>query len=742
MVVMSLGCCFVLPFLNLLLVISVHCNNVPDGVQVECRDRYLWVSIEKPLADRIFQIEALDDTGVYPIMEKYASECGYTHTYDDASGNAILRASYLSCHTDNPTDEVFVFNFNLITSDQGAVSVPLSKTCTLSLPWSNREVICEHKYMEVSVRNVHCASNGETSNSSTSSVAHESATNGFKVLFLKGGEEVASLSIGDARMLGYVIDATAERIVFRAAYGQPHSEIKKINGIPVEVAHATVFFRRSWTVVMIDLTGACTSNLGSFDGEKLLWKTPMVMTPLLYDHSGFVSEHIRFGVKGQLLDDSTIRDWGYMLDISGDSVWIGVPYSANGGHRWSFVEDNTYSEYYWVSLYYEHVFMDGSGHLTRFRQVKKLTSPLLLQVPFTIDQTILEEHYFTVYLGNFPYDVELFDVVLNGEPFSVPEAIQSGYPIARVPHSNGTHAYVLRVPFEDPVVPKMYFSEGILQYSLNINYTLNIIPHDPYYHSASVIAQIKDVFPPDFNGVCTETGIIFKMDHQKLGYLWEIGIGHYPLTTELAAHRGYLLHNDSRRLTLEVPVFTLGYIYEDINLKQFFGTFEILSRDAKTLEIQKSAAKRCLFRTDELIVCSPDGVMTVVANVTAPLPEAEPSRATITYENEILVNRGLFPEGAPVITRDADFRLTVQCYYPVHDFNQLFVDRKFKSETPGFGSINQASDLTVKHMPKQTTPPNVPKQTTPHVPKQKTPPTVATATTKLGPVQYVRVTLG
>ncbi|XP_035264198.1 uncharacterized protein LOC118222599 [Anguilla anguilla] len=781
MVAMPLGFYFVVCLLTLLLAVSVHCNNVPEGVSVECRDRYLWVSIEKPLADRLVQIEAFDDTGVYPITEKYKSECGYTCTYDDLTGNSILRASYLSCHTHNPTDEVFVFNFNLIIRDYDVmVSVPLSKTCTLSLPWSPREVICEHKYMEVSVRNMPCTSSGETSEiwGATLSVAHESATHAYKVLFLKGGEEVASMSIDDARMHGYVIDATEERIVFRAAYAQPDSEIKMINGIPVEVVHATVFFRRSWMVMIIDLTGACTTNLSSFDGERLLWETPMVLTPLMYNHSGFMSQQMRLGLEGQLLDMSTMNDWGYLLDIIGDSVWISVPYSAKGGYRWSFVQQNTYHEYYSVNLYYEHVFMDGSGRLTRFRQVKKLASPLLFQVPFTIDQTIIEEHHFTVYLGNFPYDVELLAVVLNGELFTVPEAILSGYPITNIPHSNGTHAYVIRVPFEDALVQKMYFSEGFLQYSLAINYTLNIMPQDPYYHSASVIAQIKDVFPPDFNGVCTETGIIFKMDHQKAGYLWEIGIGHYPLSTELAAQRGYILHNDSQSLILEVPVFTIGYIYEDISLTQFFGTFEILSRDAKTLEIQKSTAKRCLFKTDELIVCSPNGVVTVVASMTVTLPKTEPRRATlldancgpeefdgtrvlfafkvntcgtrvmvddsyVTYENEILVNRELLPEGAPVITRDADYRLTVRCHYPVNDVHQLFVDRKFKSETPGFGSVTQTSDSakTTKYVPKQSTlPPHVPKRTT-------APPTTVTTvsqkvTTEYVPVRYIRVTLG
>ncbi|KAJ8416656.1 hypothetical protein AAFF_G00325340 [Aldrovandia affinis] len=797
MAAMPLGFYLVsVPLLYLMSLVSVQCTNVPEGVFVECRDRYLWVSIEKWFADRIVRIDAVDNSGAYPITGKHSSECGYTHA-SSLHGHKVYRASYLSCHTENQNDEVFVFNFNFIIIDHDGREVPvdMSQTCTLPLPWSAREVICESNYMEVSVRrDVPCTPGEGTSQETWNtaiSVAHASATPAWKVVFIKAGEEVSSMPISDARILGYVIDATVERIVFRAAYAKSHAEIKMVSGIPVEVIHATVFFRQKWMVVVMDLTAACTSNLGfwSFGGERLVWETPKVMTPLIYNHSGFASAHIRLGVDAWLLDESTMTDWGYTLDVSEDLVSIGIPYAAKGGYRLSFVQHNLYHEYYSVSLYYEHLFMDDGGTATRLRHVQRMTSPLLHQVPFTIDQTILEEHTFTVYLGNIPYDVELAEVNLNGEPFTVAEAIQSGYPITKVPHSDGTHAYVIRVPFEDSIVPKLYSSEGILQYSLAINYTLNIMPRgDSYYYSASVIAQIMDVFPPGFNGVCTKKSIIFKMDHKKLGYLWEVGIGHYPLTPKLAAHRGYILQNNSQSLTLEVPVFTIGYTYEDISLRQFFGTFELLSRDAKTLQIQKSTAKRCLFRTDELIVCSPDGIMTVVASVAAVLPVAEPIRATlldatctpkevddirvlfafgvntcgttvtvddsyVSYENEILINRQFLPEEAPVITRDADFRLTVQCYYPVNDVNRLFVDQKFKSETPGFGSITQTTSPPVKHVPKttpadvpKTTPADVPKTTPPDVPKQTmpSPSTVKTvfntrAPTDFGTVTYVRL---
>ena len=43
----------------------------------------------------------------------------------------------------------------------------------------------------------------------------------WRVMLLEDGQEV-SMSVGEARAIGYGIDATTDRIVFRSGYLQPH----------------------------------------------------------------------------------------------------------------------------------------------------------------------------------------------------------------------------------------------------------------------------------------------------------------------------------------------------------------------------------------------------------------------------------------------------------------------------------------------------------------------------------------
>ncbi|XP_030635000.1 zona pellucida protein AX 4 [Chanos chanos] len=698
--------------------------------EVECTDRYLLISVPLPSSGLEPHFEAVDVDGFHLITQQYGSECGYTYSVLPLLGRVFLRASYFSCHADNQNDEVFTFKFKLITVDrEGEEStLNISKTCSLTLPWAPREVICEENYMEVSVKSdLPCPYTGTFKEDLTTalSVAQGSAVSAWQVMFLGDGHLPEAMSTEEASNMGYFLDATTGRVVFRSSYGQRHSVIEMINGLAVEVLRPTIFFRQRWMVIMVDLVVACTLNDGSFDGASLSWETPMVVAPLVSGLPGFESQQIRVGMNGQLLDEQTAIDHGYTIAADMRTVEISVPYAAEGAFRKSFVMENVYHEFHLVQLRYEHVFVDDSGVETRHNQIRPLVTPLLDQHPFTVNQTVLKERIFTVFVGNFPFDVELVTVVFNGYNFTLPDAIERGYSITKIPFSNNTHGYTVKVPFEDSVVTKMYLHEGVLQYSLDINYTLSIMPKgEQYYHLASVVADIKDVFPPAFSALCTDSGISFKLDHTEFDYLWEVCIGQYPLTQQLADHCGYIMHNDSQTLTLNVPLFTTGYIYENITLQQFFGTFEVISRDAKSLEIVQSTAKRCPFNTSELIVCSTSGVMTVVSDVSKAVPEADHTRITlldktckpkqmdenrvlftfglntcgtrvlvnklyVTYENEIVFDMALASVKKPVVTRELSNRLIIKCVYPVHGINRLFVDRKFRAEAPGMGSIQQ-----------------------------------------------------
>uniref|UniRef100_UPI003AB0AA8A zona pellucida protein AX 4 n=1 Tax=Centroberyx gerrardi TaxID=166262 RepID=UPI003AB0AA8A len=694
---------------------------------MECRDRYFMITADLSFTGEEPSFEAVDGTGVYPITELYAAECGYSISVLPLPGHVELRASYFSCHVDNKDDKVFMFNFNLITHDEvkGKVTYALNKTCSPSLPWSPREVTCEVNYMEVSVKgDMACPSATKMDDWNTAlKTAYTTASSDWQVMFQKAGQQLSPMTLSEARKQNYMFDVTDGRLVFRTPYGQPDSFTTMVDDVPVEVVHPTLFSRQTWIVLMVDLVAACSMHEGSYDGSHLVWETPEVLHPLAYGLSGLESSQVNMGVSGGLLEQP-IAEKGYIMEKHGAKVQISIPYNAEGGYRKSFVADNLYHEFYIFHLYLEQMFYDEDHVDTRLRLFRQLATPMLSRPAFTSNRTILEERMFTVCLGDVPEDVDLVSIQLNGQDFAVPLINASSLAISKVLQPNYTHGYTLRVPFDNAVVLTQLSKDGILQHTLDINYTLAILPeNEAYYHLASVVALITDVFPPSFEAVCSENGISFKRDHQPYDYLWQVYIGPEPLTAELAAEKGYTMHNDSQSLLLYVPLFTDGYTYKDIGLKTFFGTFNILIQDPKTLEVQGSSVKTCPFTTAELIVCSTDGKVAVVVDVSMAIPsggiparmslqdrhcgpkEADNTRVRfsfalnscgtrvklgkdyVTYENEILFNQKHLTVKKPLVARDATEKVTFKCTYSLAGLHRLFSVHRFESDTPGVGRI-------------------------------------------------------
>ncbi|KAK1890432.1 Zona pellucida sperm-binding protein 2 [Dissostichus eleginoides] len=636
---------------------------IPDGVlRMECHDRYFMIAVDPSFTGDEPHFEAVDETGAYAITRQYAAQCGYSINVHPLPGHVELRASYFSCQTQNKDDEMFTFNFNLNVTQEGKeVTYPLNKTCSPSLPWSPREVTCETNYMEVSVRSeVTCPSGTKKDDWNSLKPAHRSTTSDWQVMFQTDDVQLPPMNISDARKQGYVFLLTEGRLVFRAPYGQPDSFSTEVNGVPVEAVHATIFSRQSWVVLMVDFVAACSMDEGLYhESGYMMWETPEMLYPNLD------GQQVNVGLKGELVAQPVAEERGYIVGKQNNTIQICIPENAEGRYRKSAVDEDLY-EFYVYHLYLEQILVDEDRVETRIRFLRTLATPLLPSPIFAENQTVLEENMFTVYLGDVPEDVQ-------------------------------------------PVVLQQFSkTDAVLHYILNINYTLTVLPEkDLYYHMESVVALVTDVSPPQFDAVCTESGISFKLDHRPFDYLWEITIDSDLLTSELADQHGYIMSNDSN-------------IQEHI-LEGIFGTFEIIMRDLETSEVQGSTIKTCLFSTTELIMCSTDGRMTVVADLALAIPNGNPARTNlrdkycgpketdgsralfsfslnscgsaiklnsenVIYQNEIFYSKKFLRPGK-VVSDNATERVTMQCTYPLSGLHRLFSVYRFESDAAGIGSL-------------------------------------------------------
>ncbi|XP_077366418.1 uncharacterized protein LOC144010140 [Festucalex cinctus] len=710
-------------------------TNAKVEVEWACRDRYLWIHV---LSKETVQFEAIDPNGVHPISNSVASRCGYTVSAFKESGSSTFRASYYSCFTVIQDDQVFTFQFNVMVSDGGSkwLSQPLSAVCS-SLSLVHREIVCEEDYMEVNVqREASCAVQpgpaGKVAQVALSQ-ALNAASAASQLMFLQADGQLTPVSITEAESRGYSLTLTAQRAVLRAPYEVSDAQLIKVDGIPVVVVGVFLFYKRQLMVTMIDMSMACTVNSASYDGAQLVWDVPRVLRPLLDEGAMFKSLQHRLEVAGVMLDEKSAAAKGFSLVRKENLVQILVPFGAEGGYRESLVVNNMYKETFVISVLYEHRFsveyQDGSSVETKLRILRVLQTPLICQRPFSVDQTNGDKERFSFYLGNIPSDVILEEVQVNKQVLLM-ETTGSGLIVTPVVNLNGSRAYELRLPFSHSVVQRTYMGAGVVQYSIDVNFTLTtMLQRESYYHHILIKAEVFHAYPPKITAQCLDGGILFSVVMPPgAESLWEVGVDSQALTAQLADQRGYKLLNDSQEISLEVPVFSIGYMYEDINLSNFYGTFKLLLRDARTLEVQTSTSKHCLFKTEDMIVCSADGTITVVTTPTSTWPKVKPestslldptcrpketdatrvlfefkldscgTRTTVgdymVYENEILHDRQLIADGPNFISRDSQFKLTVRCFYPLSGINRLTADRVTRAQTIGFGSIDIFGSLT------------------------------------------------
>ncbi|XP_061669020.1 uncharacterized protein LOC133496926 isoform X2 [Syngnathoides biaculeatus] len=710
------------------------------AVQVEwaCRDRFLWIQV---MSKEPVRFEAVDGDGAHAIGAAVASRCGYSIGASDAGGRTTFRASYYSCFTAIQDDKVFSFQFNVMAGDGASerTSRPVSAVCS-GPSRLRREMVCEEDYMEVNVqREASCAARPGPAWEGAVSQALTTASRAARLMFRQGDGRLTSMSVAEAESGGYGLTLTAERAVLRAPYKAAEAQLTQVDGIPVVVVGAFLFYKRQLMVLTIDMTMACTVNSAFYDGARLVWDVPRVLRPLVEEGATFKSLQHSLKVGGVGLDEQSAAARGFSLVQQERLVQILIPFGAEGGYKKSSVVDNVYKETFVISLLYEHRFsaayQDGSSVDTKLQILRVLQTPPLCRQPFSLNQTDSDEGLFRIYLGNIPSDVILEEVTVNRKQM-LAEATEGGFVVSPVVHLNGSRAYELQLPFSDAVVHEKYMGDGVVQYSIDVNFTLsNTAQGVSYFHHVVITAQVLGAFPPKIAAQCSDRGMVFSaVMPPRAESLWEVGVDQEPLTPQLAAQRGYKLRNESQKITLEVPVFSAGFTYEDITLLNFYGTFKLLLRDSRTLEVQTTTSKRCRFKTEDMIVCSADGVITVVTTPASTWPTVRPdktslldpscrpkqtdatrvlfqfqldscgTRATVgdfvVYENEILHDRQLIADGPNLISRDSQFKLTVRCFYPLSGINRLTADRISRSESPGFGSIEVFGSLTdPKNMP-------------------------------------------
>nr|XP_014346142.1 PREDICTED: uncharacterized protein LOC102359505 isoform X2 [Latimeria chalumnae]XP_014346143.1 PREDICTED: uncharacterized protein LOC102359505 isoform X2 [Latimeria chalumnae] len=704
----------------------------PGTLWSECRDRHFYMWLDKTfIANQQWDVEIEDGPGHFLHVTKIiASQCGYT-IGSDLVGNVELRVSYLGCLIENLYDEKFTLSMQLRVSDATGreLTYPHLMTCSLGNPWSPREIVCEENYMEVSVRRSVPPMAADSPIEDWESVipaAQGALSQLWQVVFLYPDSRVKTITAAEAHKQGYGVNTTSNRVVFRAPFNASESQVTEIQGHLVEVLRATVFYKQRWMILLVDTSVACSRSPPTFTKTTLSWTVPRIYTPLVLDVGKFVDKFIGMGVSGQVISNYTLDQRNYRLRANSTIIEIAIPIGAEGGLTKSDVIANQYGTTYSIHLLLDHHWVDDLWERTRHCTYKRIVAPMQPQIPVVINDTIPETRVFNITLGHFLLDVELISITIANQPLTPDEARDKGFQLYDVPNPNGTKAFVLQVPFDHELVDEQYLENTTRRFTLHVNFTMIVKPDNKVFtHPATIICDLVDVVFPTSMQECGEKSIRLLVTHGNADYYWVPYVRDFLLTQTRAEELGYSMKDNGTLFLLEVPLFAVGLIYEEINIRGLMARLDVHLKDKRTMRTVVTFSAVCYFPTGDLLVCFQNGTMVATVLRTSTVPEIDPRRTTLRnrackptqadetkaifsfsvtscgttgridrgyliYENEISFQRAMIPFAAPVITRDPEYRLTLQCRYPVNGTQWLgagFVGSFVPSTSRGVGWI-------------------------------------------------------
>ncbi|KAG8543744.1 hypothetical protein GDO81_023775 [Engystomops pustulosus] len=690
-------------------------QNFPPGVsETECRTRTFWVWVSQDFfGSDPWQLEVVGDSGVMDVMfPSRAAQCGYTLT-NDVYGNVEIRISFLGCWVKNTNDNKFEVKFQFRLDRDGQISIyPLSMSC-LTDSWVVREMVCEENYMEVSVART-------TSSTMPHILSTAEPVVGISQSWQVAFNSNAGIPAKDAIAKGYGVIATATRVVFRAPYKTPESQVKKIGNYNIDLLPSNTMYFKTLLRIIVDTTLACPNDPPVFSADALSWLSPTIISPLL---SGDVTNKAFYmGINGKLMNETTIEEYNYVFQTDPITVEVTIPYGSPGGYVESDIVNNTYMTMYKINLILQRSWLGVNGDdFTRHTSYKAITAPVTVQIPVFLDHTLNKTDYFNVSLGNFYSDMKMKSFIIHNVPVPLPALGPKQMTVVATTNPNNTRVFYLTVPFSDPLVEQKYLGGKRRMYILYVTYILTHVSKNKNLTYPGVVECVKDdVDPPEFTSSCKNDRMVLtikrgNMDYYLLPYIREL-----PLNDALVGSQNITVRSSEAFMYIEVPFTTVGLIHEVVTLSGSVVRLNFTFRSNRTGEVMFSYSFSCPFPPKNL-TCLSNGTMIAVIDSTLSKPAFDAQKAHLrdpkctpqestseqalfifsaftcwttrrleddylVYENEVTFDRQVLFPAQPIISRDSYYRLTLRCRYPLKETLWVSAPKTNGAAKPGIAN--------------------------------------------------------
>ncbi|XP_064195781.1 zona pellucida protein AX 1 [Anguilla rostrata] len=686
-------------FLLMGLWIQAEKHSVPHGLEVECLGNLVGLSLDGSLLwEHQLEIDAADGSTFVPITERVASQCGFRRR-SDPWGNTMLFASIQNCFVEGADDDqIFDLTIRLRLSGSpksDAVMHTVSKTCPYSA-WASREIICNHNYMEVSVRRR--IPNVEEFEKELPEYEgfddgdeNRSPLKLWKVQFHTG--EAKAMTTEEAHDKGYGLSISSTRALLRSPFNTPESTTVDVSGVPMQLIKASTYLKRKWMMKQLYSAAACPTGGVTFTEEMITWRLPLRISPLLSsDYVHIIEYHM--GIQGKRLDASIMAARNYKLTMTDSYFIVEIPVGSVDGYYKSRALDYQYYITYNVEPMLEVLWKEDAMYDdTRYKVLYPIITPPMARPPFIQDNTVPEKRVFDFFVGSFLSDVELVNITFTTGVMSIAEANVQGFNVQEHILPTGLKGYFLQVPFSDPVVHKENTAVDVTDYILPVTFGFVTLPENgPFSHPGMLKASLQDVVLPTVIGTCDLEYFYVTVEYGSQGHNFVTVVGQRELSPDIAEEYGYI-HNDTH-FSIAVHFLAQDAVFEMVWASLLRSRLNVVLKNPVHGWNLNDFSLSCSFPMT-MIECFSNGTMTALAVKVESVPDLILSQLTLrdsrckpAYSDHIFaffsfslnscgttrkfINNYMIYEnevslGSQKVTTAADqYLITVSCYYGIN----------------------------------------------------------------------------
>ncbi|KFQ66192.1 Zona pellucida sperm-binding protein 2, partial [Phaethon lepturus] len=591
-------------------------------MSAECLGSLLRITLSAEyFEDKYLSFSVVDQSGTaWELDEAMASQCGYTVTYNNWS-NIEFRASALSCHSHLEKD-VFTVTIQIKASHtpdmQNAATHLKSASCHHG-PWSQRELVCESNYMEVSVRRevpqtVKDFIQDELEDWTPAFPEAKAGETSIWQIVFHQPEEKKALLVSDAWSAGYGLNTTDTRVLLRIPYTAAQIQLVEAQGIAFSAVRSSTFYKQRRMILVVDTAVACPVDGVDYANKTIIWTVPKYIQPLSAGATSFKDVLVEAGVDLRKLSAEEMDSRKYVLLNDLNTITMKIPIGAEGGYYKTSVSSGQHGAKYTINLFLEHQWEDNKWGLTKHTIIKEIETAFEQVELAIINNSNLSERLMNVTVGTFLPDVELVNLMIEGATVAVPGAVQYGYLTYEIRYANGSKAYVIKVPFDAPSIKKEYMKADMRAYTLNVTLAFKTHPTaETFTVPVIAVSAVKDAVLPSARGFCGERNLHLIITRGNVDQNWLPFISDWHLTPEAAQKYNYSLRDNGTHLAISVPFLSSHVNYEAFHTSGIKASFHLILKDGITLANRRDFSISCRFSPSELIQCLPNGTVVVTA---------------------------------------------------------------------------------------------------------------------------------